>query len=66
MSHGPRHMELTRAHTLAGTCTSRHTQCRGHSANTTLSGPDVSAFRQIKNTCALLGREGTALSLSLL
>lgn len=42
-----------------------HTLCSGHSASTTLCDPGVSSFRQAKNTHALLGREGTAWSLSL-
>lgn len=43
-----------------------HTQCSGHSASTSLRDPGVILFRQAKDTRALLGREGTAWSLSLL
>lgn len=43
-----------------------HTQCTGHSVSTTLCDPGASSFGQAENTCTLLGREGTAWSLSLL
>lgn len=43
-----------------------HAQCSGHSASTSLHDPGMRSFRQAKDIRVLLGREGTAWSLSLL
>lgn len=66
VSWSPTHRPYTNTCSRVHTQMHIHAQCSGHSASTTLCDPGVSSFRQAKNMPALSGREGTALSLSLL